>query len=619
MALSRWVSGLTRTATQGTRRRTLGRTVVAASAAILVNIFILSGDPVAAAGPGGVVGWGDDPFGNTNIPAGLDDVVQVEAGVWHSLALRADGTVVAWGDNSFGQRNLPAGLDDIVDLDGGRSHSVLLRSNGTPVIVGWDGVAPPTPGTATNLVAVSAGSEYTAGLRSDGTVVVWGDDEAGRTPPAGLSNVTAIAAGANHTDALLSNGTVVSWGPFDENDPPAGLTGVTAIAAGNNLNIALKSDGTVVTWGPSAGGAPPAGLTDVVDIAAGEFHFLALKSDGTVVAWGPSGVPEPPADLSGVMDLAAGLNHNLALVPSEADTTPPTTAITSAPAALTNSASASFEFSANESATFECNLDNAGYTSCSSPRVYVDMGDGEHTFLVRATDGAGNIGEPANHSWTVDATGPSVAITAPADGAVYAQGSTVAAEFSCTDSGSGIASCEGNVASGAAIDTSAPGSFEFAVTGTDIAGNSTTVTHSYQIAIVKDNAAPVNTVPGQQRSLLGLRPVTFAGNTAITVTDADAGEELVEVTLTATRGTLTLNPDADVTFAEGDGSADALVRFTGTIAEINHALNGMVYRPNVLPFVLASGGALTITTNDLGHTGAGGPMSDTDTVQITAL
>jgi hypothetical protein len=69
-----------------------------------------------------------------------------------------------------------------------------------------------------------------------------------------------------------------------------------------------------------------------------------------------------------------------------------------------------------------------------------------------------------------------------------------------------------------------------------------------------------------------------------------------------------------LTFSVGDGIADATMTFTGTIADINTALQGLTYSPN--------GGyngidTLTITTNDLGNTGTGGALQDVDNVQIT--
>src|SRR4030042_549659 len=99
------------------------------------------------------------------------------------------------------------------------------------------------------------------------------------------------------------------------------------------------------------------------------------------------------------------------------DTADPDTSITSSPPSLTNSPEASFTFTSTEtSSTFECNLDGAGFTSCSSPKSYSSLSDGDHTFAVRATDPAGNTDDtPASHDWTVDTADPDTSITgAPA-------------------------------------------------------------------------------------------------------------------------------------------------------------------------------------------------------------
>ena len=61
-----------------------------------------------------VIAWGDNQYGQTNVPPNLANVVQVAAGGGHCLALRADGTVVGWGANYAGQATPPVGLNDVV-------------------------------------------------------------------------------------------------------------------------------------------------------------------------------------------------------------------------------------------------------------------------------------------------------------------------------------------------------------------------------------------------------------------------------------------------------------------------------------------------------------------------
>ena len=84
---------------------------------------------------------------------------------------------------------------------------------------------------------------------------------------------------------------------------------------------------------------------------------------------------------------------------------------------------------------------------------------------------------------------PSITLTAPADGSVYATGAAVNADFACSpDAGTlaAVTQCDGTVANGAAIDTATAGTKAFTVTAADANGDTNTVTHSY----VVDGTAP---------------------------------------------------------------------------------------------------------------------------------
>jgi hypothetical protein len=85
------------------------------------------------------------------------------------------------------------------------------------------------------------------------------------------------------------------------------------------------------------------------------------------------------------------------------DITPPDTTLDSHPTDPSNSADATFTFSSTETpATFECQLDDGGFTACSSPETYTGLTDGSHTFEVRSIDEAGNVDPtPASFTWTV--------------------------------------------------------------------------------------------------------------------------------------------------------------------------------------------------------------------------
>jgi len=149
------------------------------------------------------------------------------------------------------------------------------------------------------------------------------------------------------------------------------------------------------------------------------------------------------------------------------------------------------------------------------------------------------------------------------------------------------------------------------------------------IVVDGDNDAPVNTVPGPQ-SVAEDVPLffTLAGGNQLTVDDLDAGGGMLQVTLTASNGTLTLNPAAvgmlDFAFTpdglgapQGDGTNDSAMTFRGTVGNIKAALEGMSFT-SLLNF--AGPAQVEITTNDLGNSGVAPndqPLSDLDIVPIT--
>ena len=311
-----------------------------------------------------MVAWGYNISGQTNVPAGLSNVVAIAAGGLHTLAVRADGVAIAWGDNSSGQTNVPAGLTDLLSIAGGAQHSLALigayrpilmfepesmvMSAGSTATFSVTAVGPPPlsyqwrfngqdiAGATANeftlvdlqlassgnysVVVANAFGAVTSAPASltvtpeitprEGWVVAWGYNLPGQTDVlAGLSNVVGIAAGGGlHNLAVRADGTVVAWGEngSGQTNVPTGLSNVVGVAAGVDHSLALRRDGTVVAWGNNWSGQTdvPVGLKNVVSIAAGAYHNLALLASGRVVAWG-SGPTIVPAGLSNVVAIAA--------------------------------------------------------------------------------------------------------------------------------------------------------------------------------------------------------------------------------------------------------------------------------------------------------------------------
>jgi hypothetical protein len=124
--------------------------------------------------------------------------------------------------------------------------------------------------------------------------------------------------------------------------------------------------------------------------------------------------------------------------------------------------------------------------------------------------------------------------------------------------------------------------------------------------------APVNGVPGAQTTLEDTNLVfSAATSNAITISDVDANGSNETVTLTVASGTLALGSTTNLMSFTNNASS---ITLTGTVADINAALDGLTYHGNSN---FNGSDSLSITTNDNGNTGGGGAKTDTDSVGIT--
>lgn len=96
-------------------------------------------------------------------------------------------------------------------------------------------------------------------------------------------------------------------------------------------------------------------------------------------------------------------------------------------------------------------------------------------------DLADNTASDTQSNISIDETNPSIAISAPADGAAYPLNAAVTSDYACADALSGVGSCNGPVASGGRVDTSVVGAGSFTVNSADIAGNDASSTHRYSV------------------------------------------------------------------------------------------------------------------------------------------
>ncbi|KJV06157.1 cadherin domain-containing protein [Methylocucumis oryzae] len=135
------------------------------------------------------------------------------------------------------------------------------------------------------------------------------------------------------------------------------------------------------------------------------------------------------------------------------------------------------------------------------------------------------------------------------------------------------------------------------------------------IAINPVNDAPVASIPGTQTSDEDVVLVfdNFNSN-LLSIADADAGINQLSLTLAVSSGTLTLNSTTGLTFSVGDGNADATMTLTGLLSDINNALDGMSFQPDLNS---SGNSTLTLSVDDQGNTGSGGALTDSGSVTLT--
>ncbi|MCX6875610.1 MAG: protein kinase [Verrucomicrobia bacterium] len=205
----------------------------------------------------------------SDVPTFGDDIIGIDAGRDHCLALTSDGRVIAWGLPECAN---PPGAGSSADAE-------KVRKNDGGQDVRASSPEPPSAKPGTNRAVLAE-------------------------PPAGLSDVILMAAGVTHNIAMSADGCLHEWGVVDHGKGrlPVGkripeiAEEVISIAAGQNFSAALGRSGRIYVWGmteaDSAAFTPPASLNNAVQLKAGRYGLLALRADGGLVSWGLDGVTE---------------------------------------------------------------------------------------------------------------------------------------------------------------------------------------------------------------------------------------------------------------------------------------------------------------------------------------
>ena len=295
------------------------------------------------------------------------NIVQISAGIIHTVALDEEGRVYIWGNNEYGQLGdgtttnsvLPICISDkenelkgkrIVDISAGEVHTVAIDEEGKVYTWGYNEFGQLGDGTTTNstlpicisekgnelkgkrIVDISAGGGHTVAIDEEGKIYAWGNNEVGQ-----LGDGTT-------TNSVL---------PICISDKDNELKGkkIISISAGVVHTVALDEEGKAYTWGNNEYGQLGDGKTTnsvlpicisdkdnelkgkkIISISAGVVHTVALDEEGKAYTWGnneygqlgdgkttnsvlPICISDKENELKGkrIVDISAGYGHTVAI------------------------------------------------------------------------------------------------------------------------------------------------------------------------------------------------------------------------------------------------------------------------------------------------------------------
>jgi hypothetical protein len=470
----------------------------------------------------------------------------------------------------------------------------LAQTTGLTVTAGADGTAAVTVrGALTDVDAALDGLRYAPAADFNGAATLTvATDDLGHTGQGGAqtdSDTLAITVAAvNDAPALTApaaatvaeEGTatfsVANVNPISVADADAGAGTIAVdlaathgtIALGSTAGVTVTGDGTAAVSLSGTRGAVNAALEGTTFTAAADYAGAAtLHVD--VSDQGHTGSGGAKTDSRAIAITVTAVNDAPAIT---------------APSAATVNKDGSRTFSGgNGNAITIADVDAGG----GDVRVQLAVAHG--TLRLASTTGLTFTTGDGTDDAALDFTGTLTDVAAALDGLRYAPD----AGYAGADALDVDADDQGHTGSGGAQTDSA------------------TVT----LNVVDLNTAPVNTVPGAQ-TIDEDTTLTLAGATKLAVADADVDPAAgtLQVTLDAGHGTFTLDGTAGLSFSAGDGTGDAHLVVQGSPDALNAALDGTVYTPDA---DFDGSDTLTLETDDLGASGAPGPLTDTDTVAVT--
>ena len=274
----------------------------------------------------------------------LSNIVAIDSGIYHTIAIDSQGRLYSWGLNSKGQLGLGSEYNSTNPYR--FAQEIIFGTDRCPSVPKNISAMPQSSNISLSWPRAEGAHEYE--IEVDGNVLNlnennfyihenlqpntyhtyriratnYGGTSEWSEPVTVLTReyrpedtlFVSISCGENHTIALSNDGTVWSWG-INKNGQLGdgtttnrnslvqvrGIKNIKYIYAGLYHNLAVDANGDVWAWGSNSNkqlGNPSVttsfipypvkveGIDNVVSVAAGGYHSLAVKSDGTVWAWG---------------------------------------------------------------------------------------------------------------------------------------------------------------------------------------------------------------------------------------------------------------------------------------------------------------------------------------------
>ncbi|MEI7889221.1 MAG: hypothetical protein WCI34_02820 [Actinomycetes bacterium] len=342
--------------------------------------------------------------------------------------------------------------------------------------------------------------------------------------PTGRTNVNSAAltfsaeAGATFQCSINSGAYSACTTPYSRTGITDGsfTIAVQAKDAAGNVSTATTKNWTVDTVAPAAPSIT-SGPSGTVSRTTASIAFTG-EASATFTCSVDGGAYTSCSSPLALSDLAVG-SHTVGIRATDLagntgpavtrnwtiDSSAPAPTITSAPAAKVRVATASIAFTGLTDGTFQCSLDEASWTACTSPKTLSGIADGDHSFAVRVTDAMGQVSSSATASWSVKTTlpaAPSIAGTPASLTRLKSASLTVTAieagdTLSCSVDGGSYGACSAPIT----MSALAEGTHTVSARETDSFGNVSLVTTvSWTVDTVGPSSPTITGAPANNTS-----------------------------------------------------------------------------------------------------------------------